>query len=90
MDNAKREEKESRRWNSNLSCEQMNDGSAYTELGNAGEMDLREKMDSVWDNERWRCLWVIQAKMSSKLRVMHCFVTAPGLKTEISELLAVR
>lgn len=54
MDNAKREEKESRRWNSNLSCEQMNDGSAYTELGNAGEMDLREKMDSVWDNERWR------------------------------------
>lgn len=29
----------------------MDTGGAFTELGKAGEMDLREKMDSVWVNE---------------------------------------
>lgn len=29
----------------------MDTGGVFTELGKAGQMDLREKMDSVWVNE---------------------------------------
>lgn len=31
---------------------ELGDCGAFTEKGNAGRMGLREKMDSVWDNER--------------------------------------